>query len=257
MSCGQLTPEVTRRLVAYSTTEAIEWYTDWMFCCGIDTVRRMLANRNVTATASTFQTRFYVQVAKARTDNPETPVTWASTYVTGNAEASANQSVSTQASAGFFIRFGVGYSLTTGSTPVGGDVTLQVAFDACGDVVGQATFEVQNANTGDVNVPVSGWFPGIQVDLVNVAIVATGLSGVPQWRWIYQTAPTVTSVVDAWAAGGAGTYLTAAGDSNSTDTTLAVGATKFWCRLGLGFASQTGGTLSQATFTVLVAIRRT
>jgi hypothetical protein len=256
MSCGQLTPEVTKRLVAYSTTEAIEWYTDWMFCCGIDTVRRMLANRNVTATASTFQTRFYVQVAKARTDNPETPVTYGS-YVTGNSEVSASHTVSTDTSAGFFVRFGVGYSLTTGSSPVGGDVTFQVAFDACGDVVGQATFEVQNANTGDVNVPVSGWIPGIQVDKVNIAIIATGLSGVPQWRWIYQTAPTVTAVADAWAAGGAGTYSTTAGDWNSTDTTLAIGATKFWFRLGLGFASQTGGTLSQATFTVLAAIRRT
>jgi hypothetical protein len=265
MTCSTNIPVVTKHLRATSSTaDSFEPFTDWMFCVGIDSVKRVLRNMQVSSGGTTFfRTKFAYQVASCRTDNPGS-WTPAGSYVTGNAEASALlTSISTDTAAGFFVRFGVAYGLVSGSTPYEADVQLQIAFDACGEVVATRSFQTSWDQTTEVYTSITDWLPVIHVDKVKLVVIMTASTATyARWRWCYQTAdtsPDLQSTISSWTVdtGTPSTYVTA-NETNTGDFALtsAPASTVFWIRFGIAFSSTTANTLAQATFSTAVAVRR-
>ena len=73
MACGGTTGSVQKRLTGLTSTQAIEWYTGWISCVGLDEIMPTLVGR--AATSADFEAQLVIQVAKVRTDDPEDPVT--------------------------------------------------------------------------------------------------------------------------------------------------------------------------------------
>lgn len=68
MTCGGVSNRAQRRLNAYSTTAAQEWFIDWIPAIGMDFV--MLVFRARQATSAFFEGQIIMQTANVRTDQP-------------------------------------------------------------------------------------------------------------------------------------------------------------------------------------------
>ena len=116
MACGGTTGNVQNHLTALSSTEAIEWFTGWMLCVGLDDAMPVMVAR--VATSDFFEAQIVAQVAKVRTDAPETLVHLAAVQTPTAGSFDYNSGVldlSSDTAGAMFIRFGVAYKSPAGN----------------------------------------------------------------------------------------------------------------------------------------------
>ena len=222
---------------------------------GLDKVRAVLKARSVTGN---FRCQLAIQTADARTDVPGDWVRAkesADEYLTGAGEKAVDVSMIWKTSSTFFARFGVLYNYTGSPAVTEADLSLQLAFDACGSVVDSRTQVIQTPDATNVQyTPVSGWIPAIHADKVKAAFLLSGVQGTVTYRLAYQTAATSQQVTNAWTLleGGPSSAL----ERCLADTTLSLPTTDMWVRFAVAHILASGSN-GGATLSTAIAVRRT
>ncbi len=261
MPCGILTPSITKHLASTFTganSLRFEPYTDWFPVIGLDVLKAILKLRGVT---NQFQGQLAFQTAVCRTDNPDA---WATLdQMTSSDRCTGVLNVTSALAGKFYVRFGIGFNISSGSTNSQADVTLQLSYDACGLVAGGVTLQALAPDTSNYFAPVTGWLQAIDAVKVLAAILVSGALNNFQCRLTYRTATTDTGVVtDNWAVVNleAGWHA-GNGEFNTGTLTLPTGVgqtgridDKMWIQFGLQF-SVSSGTAGQATVSVATAVR--
>ena len=253
MTCSQLSPPISRRLTCDSTVTQYAPLTGWMPCTGLDSVRAVIRNSAVT---SSFQSRLAVQFASVRTDNPGDWIDMDQWLVGAGDLCTGDDSLPSQADTAFFVRFGVGYVRPSGSGTAGADVSVQLSFQACGNVVGNARFHaVVSGDDGPYYMPISDWFPLQHATSVRAAAVVSGVSGGTfNWRLTLQTATTEVEQAGAWSDSFQATDYSGGGETNTGDVQIS-NTTDMWGRFGVRFGRSGGSSLTQADIQVTCAIK--
>lgn len=255
MPCGSTTGSVSKRLNAISPAPSIEWMTGWLSCAGLDFISAVINGR--ACTSNHLEIQLVQQVAKVRTDNPEqsvakgsvqTPSSGVFSYPTGVLDISADTDEAA------FVRWGVIYKYAGGQSPASGDIELNVAYTRCGEVVGAGTWQLDSTTTAVQYVPIAGWLPALLVDKVKLAAIVTNLSGNLQWRLVYRTAATSTSVPGSWTDVTDGDAPYTSGEVNTGDLAVSLG-TVMWVQLGIAYNLSSGGT-GQASIAAALSTRR-
>lgn len=259
MACGFLTPATTRHLstnLSGANSVVHEAFTDWIPVMGLDSVRALL---RFAALTNQFQGQLAYQTAATRTDQPDA---WGVLdQVTSTDRCTGSISLSGVTANKFYIRFGIAYNLSSGSTNSQADVSLQLSYSICGSLVGTATLQALAPDTSNYFAPVTGWMPAADAAKVLAALLVSGVVGNFQCRLTYRTAQLETAVVtDNWAtinleAG----WHTGNGSFNTGQLTLPTSGNgrtddKMWIQFGLQF-SVSSGTGGQATVSVATAVR--
>jgi hypothetical protein len=247
MPCVQELPPVTQRLVARSSTVMIVPFTGWYACTGIDAV---VATIRLLKPGANFSAIFAYQVATARTDNPSDWVSTGST-VTGTTGVTQTITLSSATSTTYWIRFGVGFSVASGTESA--DVRLDLAFEMFGEHLVSRTLELSGSSSSSFNEPITGFLPTGGLSSVKVAMVATGLVNSPRWKAVYRSAGYDPDNPGNYSD--IGTEQSAAGDYQTGDVSL-TGITDGLIQFAIGFRSNTDGTQAQMTLTVHLAVRR-
>ena len=250
--CGRPPLSAQLHLVATSTTVVYEWFTPWMLATGLDTVKAAIRRRG---TGATFQCQLAMQVAPVRTDKPNDPsvlgqmVSGASETCTGLLDVSATTA------ANYFVRFGIAYSLTTGSTVAQADVSVDLSDDGCGSAIGALNVALQANGVGNSFVAATGWVPLLQAQKAKLAVVCNSLTGNFQWRVAYRLATTSTQDPGAWTT----TFDSwrTAGEVCVADLTPATTDNEMYIQLGIQYNLSSGSTLGQASISAVVAARKT
>lgn len=261
MPCGILTPAITKHLASTFTganSLRFEAFTEWMPVIGLDKLKAILRLRSLT---NQFQCQLAYQTAAVRTDNPDA---WATLdQLTSTDRCTGVLDVSSALAGKFYVRFGLAYNISSGSTNSQADATLQLSYDACGMVAGGVTLQALAPDTSNYFAPVTGWIQAIDAAKVLAAILVSGVVNNFQCRLTYRTATVDTGVIaDNWAVVNleAG-WHTGNGEFNTTLLTLPTGVgqsgridDKMWIQFGLQF-SVSSGTAGQATVSVATAVR--
>ena len=218
MACSKLSGAIEKRLTATGTANAFTPFTPWMPAIGLDKARAVVKARSVTGN---FRCQLAIQTADARTDVPGDWVRAkesADDYLAGPGEKTVDVSVIWKTSSTFFARFGVLYNYTGRPAVTEADVSLQVAFDACGSVVDSRT-------QGNVT-----------------------------YRLAYQTASTSQQVTNSWTLL-EGAYSSTL-ERCLGDTALSLPATDMWVRFAVAHILSSGSN-GGATLSTAIAVRRT
>jgi hypothetical protein len=169
------------------------------------------------------------------------------------ATGSVNVAVATAGKA--FVRFGLLYNLSSGSTLGFTDAAMQVTYNACGEVIGRASKRLQTPDSTNTQYEAyTDWIPAIQADKVSAAIIANGFAGAFGCRLAVQTADTSVEAPNAWANLEAG-FTTTSGSRNTGELTLSLGNAT-WVRFGIA-SLLTSGTNGAADVSALISVRRT
>lgn len=254
MACGQSSAEIQKHLVSTSTSYVYEWFTDWMPAIGLDTVRATIKHK---AAAAAFQTKFAIQTANVRTNNPNAAATLETSPTAGAGERVAgdtpgNIDITNSTAGTLFVRFGVAYSLS--SAGIGdADVSMQLAYDACGRMIGSASAEVLAPDSGNSFLPVTGWMPAIHVSKFKAALVVTGSGSVFKTRMAVQTATTSVESPNAWTTD-LDTWRTGDLEVNTGEITPSIGS-HMWVRIGVLYIAYSGSNL-RAQISCAVGIRK-
>ena len=161
--------------------------------------------------------------------------------------------ISSSTGGNFFVRFGLAYNLSSGSTPGQADVSVELSDDSCGAIVGSAATTLQATSTADGFIAVTRWIPALQAEKLKYAVVCNSLTGLIQYRPCYRTATTSPQDPSAWS-----TTM----DSWRTTGEICTGelsptvSTEMWVQGGLQTALSSGSSLGQAFFAVVVAARK-
>lgn len=257
MTCGSLTPAVQRSLNALPDRAAYEWFTEWMPCTGVDKFLALLVNRNV---QGNFRSQVAAQWAAVRTDESGLSVTTYGSAASGAGQATINSGdISSTSDEKFFVRFGVKYDLSTGSTAASAEVQLQVAYDSCGRVVGASSEQLQATSSTNSFKALTPWLPAMHAAKVKAAMVVNSLTGDFQWRMTYRTAEHFKEVPSAWTvdwnpgAGGLNPFRTAT-EVNTTELAPTL-TDKMWVQYGIQF-NLSSTNQGQATVNAAVAVRK-
>lgn len=255
MGCGKATKLVQLHLSTDTTTSNYQEFTAWMPAIGIDSVKVPL---KVSGSSGNFRVQLAIQTADVRTDKPNAWARAAASddYQQGDGEkATGLVSVSSATAGKAFVRFGLQYNLSAGSTLGYADVASQVTFNACGEVVGTASKRLQTPDSTNTQYePYTDWIPAVQADKVSAAIVATGFAGNFSDRLAYQTADTSVESPNAWTNLEAG-FNSTSGSRNTGELTLTLG-TATWVRFGIA-SVLTSGTNGAADVSAMISVRRT
>jgi hypothetical protein len=256
MACGGTSGAGQRRLTAVTASQAIEWYTGWLSCVGMDDAMPVLVAR--AATSAYFEAQVVIQVAKVRTDDPEDPVLKGALQTPSNGNIDYNPGIldiSGDTAGAMFIRFGVAYKFTSGQAPAAADVDLTVAWVRCGELVGSGTWQLNSTTTSKQYLVISGWIPRLQVDLVKLAAICAGLTGNLEWRLAYRTATTQRAVPSGWSDVSDGNAPYTAGEINTGDRPVSLGST-MWVQFAIAYNLSSSGA-GQASLTGALGVRRT
>ena len=150
----------------------------------------------------------------------------------------------------FYVRFGVGYDLSEGSTLARADVELLVSFNACGKIAGAINQQLVAMSTTVSYMAVTPFLPTIVAAKVRAAIAAASLTGDFQWRLAYRTAATNVQNPNAWSTT-FDTYHTA-GELNTGDLTPTISG-KMWIQFGIQY-NLSSSTPGQASISGAVAV---
>lgn len=254
MPCGKSTGAKQRQIVAYSTTVAYEWFTDWMPCVGMDSMRAVMKIK--ASSNAYFQGQICIQVASVRTDEPDQPILKDSQR-TGNGEwCTGNLDISADTDDKMFIRFGVAYNYQSAQSQSSSTVELEVTYQQCGEIVAAATHQLTTMTTDAQYIAITGWLPAHFVDKVKAAVVCNGLTGNFRWRLAYRTAGTSKDSPNAWGNVTDANAPYQSGETNTND--LAITNTGImWVQIGIAYFLSTGSTLGQATVAAAIGVRRT
>ncbi|MCK6508120.1 hypothetical protein L6R53_32930 [Myxococcota bacterium] len=227
--------------------------TGWFPAIGVDRLKGVVINR---AVDGSFQSRLALQLAEIRTDKPGAPILLEASYLQGAGErCSGLLDVSNDTAANFFMRLGVAYSVQTGASPAGADVGFQVAYDACGQVVGGASLNLATPGTASQHVPITGWLPAIHADKVKALIVVTNAFGAFRAQLAYRTATSIQQITNAWSTNFEGAWHSGNGEYNTGELALSTGSA-MWIQFGLEHSLSSGAN-GGAQVDTAVAIRRT
>lgn len=256
MACGGTTGSIQKRLNALSTTQAIEWFTGWISCVGLDDAMPVLMAR--AATSNYFEAQLVIQVAKVRTDAPEMPVLkgTAQTPTAGKFDYNPGVLDLTNDTVGaMFIRFGVAYKFVDGQSQAAADVELEVAYTRCGELAGSGTWQLSTTTTAEQYQVVTGMLPGILVDKVKLAAICASLTGNFEWRLAYRTAATQKSAPGAWSNVTDANAPYGSGEVNTGDLAVTVGS-NMWVQFAIVYKLSSAGS-GQAGLTAALGVRRT
>ena len=183
MACTTFSRGITKHLKCEVVNVIFyEPFTTWYLCTGVDEVRGLI---KAYAATSNFKYKLAYQVALCRTDKPEDwAVLEAGAYHADDGEyCSGDVSVATATAAAFFIRFGVAYQFTSGTTAEA-DVEISVSFDACGTLLGTTTVTLQStmpASEAD-RMPKSTFAGEIGLENPSRYMTSTGDTFCNPWR---------------------------------------------------------------------------
>lgn len=249
MACGQLSSEIQKHLVSTTSTGVFEWLTDWVPAIGLDSVRATIKHKAVNGN---FQTKFAIQTADVRTNNPNSPATLEQSWTAGAGErCTGNVDLSSYTNDALFVRLGVSYAASSGVGEA--DVSLQVAYDACGQMVGTVSSEVLAPDANDSYLPVTGWIPAIHVGKVMAALVVAGGGPNFRTRLAVQTATTSVESPGAWTTT-FDTWRSGDQEVNTGELTPSI-ASAMWVRIGVQYTCSSGTNL-RSFITCAVGIRR-
>jgi len=260
MPCGVLTSPITKHLATnFSGADSLrfEAFTEWFPAMGMDYVKAILKLKSLT---QQFQCQLAVQTAAVRTSAPDSWTTL--DQMTSSDRCTTMVDVTSTLTGKMYVRFGIAYNCSSGTTNSQADVTLQLSFDACGSIVGSVTLQALAPDTSSYFVAVTGWIPAIDAAKVRAAILASGAINNFECRLTYRTAQiTPEMITDNWATATLeGSYHSGSGEWNTGEITLPTGAVsgriddKMWIQFGLQF-KVSSGTAGQATVSVVTAVR--
>lgn len=255
MACGGTTGSVQKHLTALSSTQAIEWFTGWISCVGLDFIMPALVAR--AATSSNFEAQVVIQVAKVRTDSPESPVLKGAAQTPSNAAIDYNPGsidISTNTSGAMFVRFGVAYRFTNGQSQCAADVLFEVAYTRCGELAGSGSWTLGSSATTNQYQIVTGWLPCLLVEKVKLAAVCSSLTGNFQWRLVYRTAATLKASPSGWSNVTDANAPYSSGEVNTTDLSISLGS-NLWVQFAIAYNMSSAGT-GQASLTAALGVRR-
>lgn len=251
MACSAAMSLVQRRLAALSSSETqLEWYTDWMPAIGLDNVQGVLKNKAVTGN---FESRMAMQTAAIRTDNPDSPILLESSYQASGERCSSVLSIATDLLSKCFVRFGVGYHLSSGSTPGQSDTSLELAYNSCGRIIGGDVAQLYVPGTTSFYRAFTGWIPAAHAAKVKAAIVILNASANFRCQLAQRTATTSRESTSAWSSALEGGWHSGNGEYNTGEVSLSNGSS-FWVQFGLEYQLSSGSS-GEATASVSVAVR--
>lgn len=259
MACGGLSKKSQKRLNAFSTTVAYEWFTDWLPAIGMDSAMVVLKGR--AASSVQFQAQVVMQTAAVRTDQPSDPITKGSAQfpATNTNYFSYNTNImdiTSNTGSVMFVRFGVAYNLVSGaSVPASADVELEVAYTQCGDIVAAVTHQLATTTSTAQYIAVTGWLPRILVDKVKAGLVCNSLTGNFVFQLAYRTAETSKESPSAWTlvADATGPAPYGAGEGCTSELPVSLG-NNMWVQFGIMYKSTSGD--GQASVSVALCARR-
>lgn len=169
----------------------------------------------------------------------------------GNVTSPATTRVAAYSQTVVYVWLTVGLDRASG--PEQGDVELQVAYQACGKVVGAISEQLvaTQGTTGLVKV-VSAWLPAMEVAKIKAALVVNSATSNLRVRIVYRTAQTSKEVPSAWSTLGS-QYDT--GEENTGELTPTIGTQDMWVQIGLEYASS-DANLAQGFVAAVVGVRK-
>ncbi len=255
MSCGGSTSQTFKRLNGTTPIFAYEWYTGWMSCVGLDTIMATVVGR--ACSSDDFECQVAQQVAKVRTDDPDAPTLLGSVLSPTAGVLDSNSTVldiSGDTEPAAFVRWGLAYRYANGQSQSSGDLGLDVAYVRCGELVGAGSWQLDSSTTAMRYIVVTDWLVRLLVDEVKLISLLTNLTGPLQYRLVYRTVATDKANPSAWANVTDANAPYGAGDVNTGDLAISLGANML-VQLGIGYQLSTGGQ-GQGTISAAVGIRR-
>ena len=254
--CGGMVRGRSRRLVAYSSVFAEEWFTEFVPVIGMDKI--MAALRAKAATNDHFQAQVIVQFAAVRTDSPDSPATLGSvqTASSGSIEYPTGAiDISASAATKFYVRFGVAYRYNpTGGSQSSADVSLDINYEQCGEIAGGLNAQLFTSTSDMQVVALTGLLSPLMVEKIKAALMVTSKTGNFQWKLTYRTFSTNREVPGAWSDSFEQSYRTATGDVNTGELTVSGLGSAMWIQIGLAYTSSSGN--GQASVSLALGTRR-
>lgn len=251
MACFSSTPAFQKRLLALSSSEVqYEWFTAWMPAIGLDEVQGVLKNKAVTGN---FESRMAMQAAAIRTDNPDSPILLESSYTGSGERCSSVLAITSDLTSKYFVRFGVAYHLSSGSTLGQSDTSLEVAYNSCGKIVGGDVIQLFAPSTTSLYRAFTGWIPAIHAAKAKAALVVQNASANFRTQLAVRTATTSREVTSAWSSNLEGTWHSGNGEFNTGEVALSLGSA-YWVQMGLEY-QMSAGSNGEATASMSVSVR--
>lgn len=204
-------------------------------------------------TDTTFNSTFAYQTATTRTDKPDAPATVGSGQT--NTGELCSDIITPDFSGVAFVRFGLAYKIASGTIGQA-DVSYQLTYESCGRVVGTQQLSPVTSSTANSFLPLTGWLPALQAEVMKAVVVMTGKTGNFRCRLSYRTATTSPESPGSWNADVAGTsYMDTDGSYNTDEVSMSVSAA-MWVQVGLQFNSTSAGVFSTANLTIATMVQK-
>lgn len=159
MSFVTATGPVQHRLSPLATGVSYMWFTGFFPCIGVDKVKVTWKNR---AVVGNFQSQPCLQYAPVRVDKPNAPTAVGTLLVGAGESCTGEVDISADTVGQLYMRVGIAYSLSSGSTQGGADVSMDVHYVSCGRVIGTVTRDYLAYNTGSVVNSISGFLSALE-----------------------------------------------------------------------------------------------
>ena len=255
MSCGNAVAPRTERIIAQSTNPVVLPFTGWMSAVGFGEIKAALLLRALQVTSGSMEAELAIQTAEVRTDDPDNWATVAGLSQSGaGGTCSADISVATTTAGKMWVRFGLSFKLTTGSTaPGAADATLALAYAACGSLVGAWSGQLTTTVTSDSFIALTPPVPALLADKIKAALIVQSVSGNFRCRIVVRYFVLTPEAAGAWT-NTSNTDVTGADERNTGELTLTNG-TNMYVQVGLAYSSSTAA-FAQADVSVSVGARR-
>jgi hypothetical protein len=218
---------------------------------GLDTIIAVMLFSDL---IGNFQGQIAIQTANVRPEMPNAPSLLGSVQSSTTPYCTGAISVASSTAGAMWVRFGVAYNLSSGSSLGSADVTLIVSDDRCGQVAGNATNTLHTTSTRtNTYVAVTGWIPAIMANKVKAALVATALQGPIQWRLAMRTATTAPELPNAWSTT-FDTWRTTAAEICTGELSTSITG-DMWVQFGIQYILSSG-SFGNVIVAATVAVRK-
>ncbi|MES2642003.1 MAG: hypothetical protein V4850_21135 [Myxococcota bacterium] len=230
--------------------------TNWQSAVGYDDIKAALNLRSVQVASGGLEAQLAIQTATVRTDEPDNWATVSGLTQSGaGATGSAAISVANTTAAKMWVRFGLAYNLTAGSTaPGAADATLALSYAACGSLIGAWNGQLTTTVTSDSYVAITPMIPALLADKIKAAIIVNSVTSNFQCRVVVRYGFALKEVAGAWT-NTSDTNVSGASQRNTGELTLSNGS-NMYVQIGLAY-SNTSAVFAQADVAVSVGARRT
>jgi hypothetical protein len=234
MACGVLSDPVQQMLDSSSTVFTFMAFTPWYPAAGVDAVDLLGKAR---ATIGSSQWQFAIQTADIRTDRPNDWVLL-DNQQTNNTERAAN-GLTLSLGPRMFFRLGLAFRSATAGVQAAADLTMQAAFDSCGNRLPTYAFHAIATDTNTRFQAVTPWVPSRFAAGVKMAIIASAVSGSVQYQLAQQKAATSKENPGNWALIDPLSWRSGNAEVN-TGLVSPTYTNEFWTRFGIAWKLSTG-----------------